>query len=1391
MSIFRPDGALDVRFDLFYDQRWNEIPNEDTRGALAQAGGLGIQRGLPNESGEAQPTRCDLSLNNRDGKYSPRNPFSPLFGKLGRNTQLRARVVGEQFETAPTAEIKSLTSDFLIGNVNNVDAPPGLAEGDVLIAFVTHPGSQTFDQQAHPQGGALWFEIAEVQSFDPNVQPFVAVGRTKVYWKVAGPDEPAQYQFNFDSGPDGIITIVAVQNASHTRPQLIAATEPEFSTSMTSVSSLPGAPSLELRWVAGHGNFLSAPTATWSAPEGFVEEALFDDIDTNAILTSRLLSTLGETGDHVFTVDEPVAFKTAVTVNVLSQDTTPIRATVEVPAWPTRWDPSSVNQPVDEGAGDVWVPIEGAGILRRLGQGAKPLRSPMYRVHMGQADAGFGSANQAHLVAYWPLEEGENAEIGVSPLENVPNARFSGNLNLGDAAPSPGTENLVSVEDTTGRIRMDVPSFPDDWTIFQRWMTGFEFAHDPDAGSGDNVMSFRFVEQHFRWEVTAEVNASGGLDWEITRADLDDDPPVPTTQGTGTGDSAPFYWVEMRKSSNVFQVVVNGVQVLSVVSAGQIGPPTSLEFRILSGADPVLYGHVGVWAIGGGISFNNSLPDFLSAIDGYRGERAGRRIQRLCAEEDIPFYAVGDLDDTPFMGPQPITEFLDALRDAENVDIGFLYEPRDQLGLSYRTRASLQNTVPKLILTFGAEGEIIQPLEPVDDDQQTTNDVTVSRPGGSSAREVQTTGLLSIQEPPNGVGLYDTSVTVNVLSDLDLPNQAGFRLALGTVDEARYPVITLDLLALYEYDKFDLFKRAAELDVGSRMQVQDPPQWLPPDVIDQFAIGFSEVLTEFSWEISTNNRPASPFTEIAEFADEEETPAPDAPGRYDTNGTRTLKDFQINVDTQLPIETTSGQLWTTNNGGVLLRGLAGESVCIPDNPALDITGDLDLRFDGRLFNWGETPNNQTLISKYRPSDDNRSYWLLVTAAGELRLQWTTDGTAGTIINRTANAEIPAGPGERVALRATLDVDDGSGNHVVTFYSAPTIAGPWIRLGDPQIASGTTSIFSGDADLCVGSFETDGALMAGIVHAVEVRDGIDGTVVANPVFEQRARPSSSSIVEFTDDAGNEWSVTGLVNGDLPFDVNLASVQLRVTDIEYMRPFLVDVSSVASGTTGSFSVPAPTGLQEGDLLVAFHATDVGSESSGTIFGGSFWTDIGRQASADGSGRVAVFAKIAGPSEPGSYTVTQNLSADGVVVVAAVRNVRPTRRVIAHLQGFTGSSTSIETPPSNPIAQSFELRWASSESGATYTPPSGFDEQADLNSGGFIGGTLVTRHVRSLQTGRHTVTASGSVADRIGVTVNVIGTQVMTVEQQGINAPAGATKLVPAGAPVALWTPTRYGL
>lgn len=212
--------------------------------------------------------------------------------------------------------------------------------------------------------------------------------------------------------------------------------------------------------------------------------------------------------------------------------------------------------------------------------------------------------------------------------------------------------------------------------------------------------------------------------------------------------------------------------------------------------------------------------------------------------------------------------------------------------------------------------------------------------------------------------------------------------------------------------------------------------------------------------------------------------------------------------------------------GLNLPGAAGDYAATPDHDTLDITGDLDLRIDATLPTWAEaTADNRTLIAKYRTDTDERSYWLLITTAGELRLQWSTDGTSGTILNRTADATLPASAGDRLAVRATLDVDDG-GNNTVTFYTAETLAGPWTQLGTPQSGAGTTSIHSGTAELTCGAF-TDGsgagavALLTGLVHALEVRDGIGGTTVADPDFSAQANGDDL----FVDNAGRAWSVNG--------------------------------------------------------------------------------------------------------------------------------------------------------------------------------------------------------------------------------------------------------------------------
>src|SRR5690606_38206742 len=73
-----------------------------------------------------------------------------------------------------------------------------------------------------------------------------------------------------------------------------------------------------------------------------------------------------------------------------------------------------------------------------------------------------------------------------------------------------------------------------------------------------------------------------------------------------------------------------------------------------------------------------------------------------------------------------------------------------------------------------------------------------------------------------------------------------------------------------------------------------------------------------------------------------------------------------------------------------------------------------------------------------------------------------------------------------------------------------------------VTGSSTSINSSAAELMVGASDQGvGSLFPGVVHAVEVRDGIEGTVVANPNFESQDFGDTS----FIDDAGRTWTING--------------------------------------------------------------------------------------------------------------------------------------------------------------------------------------------------------------------------------------------------------------------------
>jgi hypothetical protein len=200
---------------------------------------------------------------------------------------------------------------------------------------------------------------------------------------------------------------------------------------------------------------------------------------------------------------------------------------------------------------------------------------------------------------------------------------------------------------------------------------------------------------------------------------------------------------------------------------------------------------------------------------------------------------------------------------------------------------------------------------------------------------------------------------------------------------------------------------------------------------------------------------------------------------------------------------------------VLLPGASGDYVSTPDAAALDIVGDLDIRARVALDDWTPAAES-TLIAKYTATGNQRSYALAVTSGGNLILRWSEDGTAES--SETSSAAVSASAGETVWVRATLDVDNGSSDAAVNFYTSDD-GTTWTALGTEQLVGATTSVFASTAVLEIGA-QTGGTVnrLAGKFFQGSVLDGIGGTSVAAPV----ASASSDGV---TDATPLTWTVNG--------------------------------------------------------------------------------------------------------------------------------------------------------------------------------------------------------------------------------------------------------------------------
>lgn len=210
------------------------------------------------------------------------------------------------------------------------------------------------------------------------------------------------------------------------------------------------------------------------------------------------------------------------------------------------------------------------------------------------------------------------------------------------------------------------------------------------------------------------------------------------------------------------------------------------------------------------------------------------------------------------------------------------------------------------------------------------------------------------------------------------------------------------------------------------------------------------------------------------------------------------------------------QIGSNGDAYALLPKMSGSYINTPDSSSLSIVGDIDIRAKIKITAFNGEP--ATIVSKWNTS---RSYWIYIDTGGAIGFYWSADGTVSK--NFTSSIISLAHLGNDIWIRVTMDVDNGAGGHDVKFYTSSDGV-IWTQLGITRTGAGSTSIFNGTTECALGarSGSGDQGFWAGRIYSAEIRDGIDGDIVASPNMGM-AFPAGKTTI--TDVEGNIWTFRG--------------------------------------------------------------------------------------------------------------------------------------------------------------------------------------------------------------------------------------------------------------------------
>lgn len=391
----------------------------------------------------------------------------------------------------------------------------------------------------------------------------------------------------------------------------------------------------------------------------------------------------------------------------------------------------------------------------------------------------------------------------------------------------------------------------------------------PNSGDVNNTVLLRFISGGT--VVTTDVVYTTAASGSLTILGKDSGgTQLFTSAGSITGVNGKDMFISAELMNNGTGGVGFAIRVLNINNLGSGSGQTAGTAAVTGTIGPVSQiilnpGGLGTAYSAGHITLQYNNEDWakinndpianVGPISGWNGERAADRFTRLCTEQGIAYELKGNRLDTAHMGPQPDDNIINVLQQIEDFDRGFLYEPTVFAGLGYRTYTNMVGKTPLLIADY-SKGQISPPFLPTEDDFLTRNKVTVSRTNGSSVVAQLTTGSMSTQDPPNGVGEYDFSITVNAFQDSDLSQVATRILNLGTVDDYRYPNVTFDLTRSAVAGLFATLNAMRE---GDYMQILNPLAPVINGTVKQITVGFILEISARKFVITFNCIPETAF----------------------------------------------------------------------------------------------------------------------------------------------------------------------------------------------------------------------------------------------------------------------------------------------------------------------------------------------------------------------------------------------------------------------------------------------------------------------------------------------------------------------------------------------------